>query len=299
MGTNARAGLLLMILLLTAAVSRAENIYAVLQYKITFTQHSSTPTDVVVETDGRIGVYDAFSGSLLNYDKSGKATGSLQKDFLKGGNCLVKGRDGFIFCDTVNASLNMLSVTFAQRRSFKLPPDMSGRYDPTDALVVGDYVYCVDNDNHRIIKTDLTSGKYSGVVGQYGQSRLSFWYPYAIAADAGGVLYISEVMNTRVQKITTELKFYEFIGDWGIKAGEFYRPTGIAIYKGATLLVADGYTGIIQALDLNGRFTGLLVDGTDHKIELGAISHIRVNGNILSVVDAFNKTVYVFCLKNH
>jgi hypothetical protein len=288
-------GLLLIFSFFAPVLSLAENICAVPRHKISFEEHSSAPTDVVVEADGSIGIYDAFSGSYLTYDSNGKATGSTQKTYLKGGNCLVRGRNFFIFCNNANASLDILSESLESRRSFRLPPDMKGRYDPSDALISEDFVYSVDNDNHRVIKSNL-SGEYSQSVGNYGQSGLAFWYPYAIAADAKGVLYISEVMNTRVQKITTELKFYEFIGKWGIKSGEFYRPSGIAIYKGATLLVADGYTGVIQSLDMDGKYTGLLADGTGKKIQLGSPTHIRVNGNVMAVVDAFNKAVHVYQL---
>lgn len=296
MKTKTFAGLLLILLFLAPDMSRAGNLSASLLYRIHFDAHHSTPTDVVVAADGSIGVYDAYFGSYLTYDRNGKADASVQKDFLKGGNCLVRSRDRFIFCNDRNASLDMLSSDFAPTASFKLPLDMKGRYDPTDALIAGDSVYSVDNDNHRIIKSSLKVDGDIGVVGGYGQSRLSFWYPYAIAADAKGILYISEVLNTRVQKITPELKFYEFIGKWGIKPGEFYRPAGIAIYKGATLLVADGYTGIIQELDINGKFLGLLTDLSGRKLELGSPTHIRVNGNILAVIDAYDKAVYVYRL---
>jgi len=82
-------------------------------------------------------------------------------------------------------------------------------------------MFAVDNDNHRILKISLATGELEKQVGGYGQGRLMFWYPYAVTVDEKGVLYVTEVMNTRVQKITKELKFYEFLSKWGIKTGEF------------------------------------------------------------------------------
>jgi hypothetical protein len=289
--------LAVLLFLLSAAVSQASDLKALLLYKIRFEAHSSSPTDVVVEAGGGAGVYDAFSGSYLTFNRNGKGVGSVKKRFLKGGNCLVKSGKHFFFCNNTDARLDVLSEDLEKLNAFKLPFDMKGRYDPTDALISGGFVFSVDNDNHRIIKADLASGKADLFTGGYGQSKLSFRYPYSLAVDSKGILYVSEVMNTRVQKITKELKFYEFIGNWGIKSGEFYRPTGIAVYQGRTLLVADGYTGIIQHLDMNGKFIGVIADDTGRKLELGSITHIRVNEHILAVVDAFGKSVYVFELK--
>lgn len=286
----------LLLLFFVPAISQAEGIDTKLICKIRF-EGSSAPTDVVVEADGSTGVYDAFSGSYLTYSNRGRSEGKVKKDFLKGGNCLVKSGRYYFFCNSIDASLDMLTGDLEKYASFRPPSHMKGRYDPTDALVAEGYVYSVDNDNHRILKTSLAAGNTELTVGGYGQSKLSFWYPYSLAVDAKGVLYVSEVMNTRVQKITKELKFYEFIGKWGITSGEFYRPTGIAIYKAETLLVADGYTGLIQSLDMDGKFTGLLADRKGKKLEIGSITHIRVNGSMLAVVDAFNKAVYVYELE--
>lgn len=290
---KSRAIALLLPLFFYTAVCQAAGLRALPRYTI---ELGHTPTDAVVFADGGIGVYDAFSGSYLKYTPHGRAMESVQNTFLKGGNCLVKNGNAFFFCNSAGASLDMLSENFERKARFKLPSGMKGTYDPTDALVIDGYVYSTDNDNHRIIKTNLANGRQSAV-GDYGRDRLAFWYPYALAVDSEGVLYISEVMNTRVQKITQELKFYEFIGKWGINGGEFYRPTGIAVYKGNTLLTADGYTGVIQTFDKDGRFKGVLTDITGKKLSLGSITHIRINQTILAVVDAFNKTIYVYELK--
>ncbi len=294
---NRRIFAISLLLFFSASISKAAYPSASLLYKIQFEAHNSAPADVVVEADGSTGVYDAFSGSYLTYDGKGKSVGSVQKGFLKGGNCLVKDGDYFFFCNNTNASLDMLSNRLEKRASFRLSSDIKGKFDPTDALVVEGYVYSVDNDNHRIIKINLATETIERSVGGYGQSELSFYYPYSLAVDYNGILYVSEVMNTRVQKITKELKFYGVFGKWGVKGGEFYRPTGVAVYKGKTLLVADGYLGMIQLFDMDGIFIGLLADKAGKKLELGSITHIRVNASILAAVDAFNKRVYVYKLR--
>ncbi|ADD67568.1 NHL repeat containing protein [Denitrovibrio acetiphilus DSM 12809] len=270
----------------------AERVTASLLYKIQMGDHSA-PTDVVLESDGSVGVYDAYAGSYTVY-VDGAAGNTVSRDFLKGGNCLVRNGNYFLFCNSEHESLDMLSAGFGVYQSFRLPAELKGRYDPTDALVADGHIFSVDNDNHRIIKTDITTNRFEKSVGVYGGRKLEFWYPFALAVDSKGVLYVSEVLNTRVQKITKELKFYEIFGKWGIKPGEFYRPTGIAVHKGGTLLIADGYTGVVQYLDRDGRFEGVLKDEAGKRLEFGSVTHIRINGDKLAVVDAFNRSVFIY-----
>ncbi len=267
----------------------ALNFSASLLYKVT-SGKQSTPADVVIESADTAGIYDAFSGSYTVY-KNGSAVSSVKKEFLKGGNCFVKNGNYYLYCNSKANSLDMISSKFEVYSSAKIAV-----FDPTDVAVSGGYAYVADNDNHRIVKIDLAEAKETASAGKYGKERLQFWYPYAVAFDQAGQLLVSEVLNTRIQKITKELKFYEFIGSWGINQGQFYRPTGIAL-SGSTLFVADGYTGLIQYFDKDGKFAGVLTDTYGNKLKFGSLTHIRISGNTLAVVDAFEKTVFIFQLK--
>lgn len=262
---------------------------ASLLYKVTSGKQAA-PADVVIESADTAGIYDAFSGSYTVY-RNGSAVSSVKKEFLKGGNCFVKNGNYYLYCNNKGNSLDMISSRFEVYSSAKLAV-----FDPTDVAVSGGYAYVADNDNHRIVKIDLAEAKEAASAGRYGKERLQFWYPYAVAFNQAGQLLVSEVLNTRIQKITKELKFYEFIGGWGINQGQFYRPTGIAL-KGSSLFVADGYTGLIQYFDKDGKFAGVLTDASGKKLKFGSVTHIRINGNTLAVVDAFEKTVFVFQLK--
>ncbi|QAR32579.1 hypothetical protein EP073_03905 [Geovibrio thiophilus] len=263
---------------------------ASLLYKVT-SGKQTTPADVVIESSDTAGVYDAFNGSYTVY-KNGSAVSSVKKEFLKGGNCFVRNGNYYLFCNSKGHSLDMISSKFEVYSSAKLAV-----FDPTDVVVSSGYAYVADNDNHRIVKIDLAEAKEAASAGRYGKERLQFWYPYAVAFNQSGQLLVSEVLNTRIQKITKELKFYEFIGGWGINQGQFYRPTGIALHKGVNLFVADGYTGLIQYFDKDGKFAGVLTDASGKKLRFGSVTHIRINGNTLAVVDAFEKTVFIFQLK--
>jgi len=60
--------------------------------------------------------------------------------------------------------------------------------------------------------------------------------------------------------------------------------------------VGDGYLGLIYTFDNNGENNGILSDASG-KVKLESITHLRVNGDVLAVVDAFAKSVYVYRLE--
>jgi hypothetical protein len=284
--------LLLAIVFLFSAITQghALDFSASLLYKVT-TEAQSTPADVVIESADTAVIYDAYAGTVTTY-KNGKAASTIKKEFLKGGNCFVKNSNYYLYCNRENNSLDLVSDKYEVYSSIKVE-----KLDPTDALVSDGYAFVADNDNHRIVKIDLASGKLADSVGKYGTNRLQFWYPYALAFDEGGRIAVSEVLGTRVQRITKDFKFYELNGSWGINEGQFYRPTGIVFHKNGYMLVADGYTGLIQYFDNTGKFAGVLKDNFGRKLTFGSVTHIRLKGNTLAVLDAFNKTVFIYELK--
>lgn len=284
----------LIILFCIATVAGAAEMTASLLYKVNLGDKSA-PADVVINSDGSTGVYDSFYGTYTTY-RRGRAAGTVQKGFLKGGNCLVKNGNYFLFCNSKGRTLDMLTGGFDRYASFSAGGGSKG-FDPTDALVSGGKIFAVDNDNHRIVRFDIATKRVTGTVGGYGNERLRFWYPYGIDMDSKGVLFVTEVLNTRIQKITKDFKFYEYVGDWGVNPGQFYRPTGIVVLKNGITLVGDGYTGVIQFFGMNGHYEGIVKTSSGSKLKLGSITHIRVNGNKLAVVDAFDKTVNVYELK--
>ncbi|MCD8554999.1 NHL repeat-containing protein [Seleniivibrio sp.] len=276
------------------AISDAAQVTASLLYKVKLGDKSA-PADAVVESDSSTGIYDAYTGSYTVY-RNGKAVRSTQKAFLKGGTCLVKSGNYFLFCNSTENTLDMLTGSLDKFSSFGAS-GLKGKYDPTDAVVSGGYVYSADNDNHRILKTHMGTKAVEAVVGGYGQDKLQFWYPFAMAMDKKGVLYVSEVLGTRVQKITKDFKFYEFIGQWGIDKGQFYRPTGIALLNGEILFVGDGFTGAVQYFDADGKYMGVLKDRNGKKLKFESVTHMRINGRYMAVVDGFARTVSVYELR--
>lgn len=286
---------ILLVLLLSVNVF-ASSIKAELVNTYNFGEND-TPADVVLNFAGEeiTGVYNAYDGSYYTYSNK-MLMNKYSSEMLKGGNCFVRNEGYYYFCNSRNNSVDILNGNFDLMERIALPENLKGKFDPTDMVFLNNKIYITDNDNHRIVVYSKET-KSTNIIGTFGESRLEFWYPYSIAANSTGILFISEVLGTRIQKIIPPGDFHGFIGEWGVEAGQFYRPTGIALFNDNHLFVADGYTGLIQVMSPAGDFEGILRDANGDKLKFGSPTHIRIDNGLLGVVDAWAKKVYIYKIK--
>lgn len=258
-------------------------------------EEKSMPADIILShaESNTFGIYDAKSGSINFYNINGRLINSISKPYLGGGNCFVEYGDKYLYCNNKDKSLDIIDKNLNVFQKVVLPKNIKGKFDPTDVIVLGNSLYIVDNDNHRILKYSFESKQFE-IIGKFGENNGEFWYPYSIAFDSSKTLFVSETLGTRIQKIRPDNSFGGVIGGWGINPGQFYRPTGIALLNDNLLFVADGYLGHIQLIDSSGKFAGVLMDSKNRPLKLGSITHIRIKDNFLGVIDAWNKKVYIY-----
>jgi hypothetical protein len=172
-----------------------------------------------------------------------------------------------------------------------LPSSTSGvPPDPTDVKVdmVRGQLYVVDNDNHIIHVYNLSNNSFEQVWGGPGQGRRQFRYPFFIDASSQGYVFVVEPINTRVQVLNSSGKFVCFIGGWGIKPGQLFRPKGIVTFEDR-IFVTDSYLGRIQVFNMGGDFLGMLTDSEGAPVKLNTPTGITV--------DAQRRRLYVVELK--
>ncbi|MBK07571.1 MAG: hypothetical protein CL920_20225 [Deltaproteobacteria bacterium] len=113
-------------------------------------------------------------------------------------------------------------------------------------------LYVADTDNHVIRKITptgvVTTFAGSGVAGyQDGAgTQAQFDQPMGIAIDVGGVLYVSDVGNLRIRKITSAGVVSTFAGsgllgakDGAALSASFGYPNGIAVTPQGAVIVVD------------------------------------------------------------
>jgi len=74
---------------------------------------------------------------------------------------------------------------------------------PTTIVLNGDqHLFIVDRDNHRIISSDENGFRCIFGCSGYGSTNDKLLYPYAISFDSYGNIYVTDLDNHRVQKMS-------------------------------------------------------------------------------------------------
>jgi sugar lactone lactonase YvrE len=140
-------------------------------------------------------------------------------------------------------------------------------------------LYIADFENSRIRKVD-TNGVITTVAGNGSATyagdggaatNASLYYPFGVAFDASGNLYIADYDNTRIRKVDTNGIITTvagngsngFSGDGGAATNASIRlPSGVAFDASRNLYIADYGNNRIRKVDTNGIITTVAGNGS-------------------------------------
>lgn len=255
------------------------------------------PSDAAVGREGALYVLDGVNHRVVVYNAGGQFQFQFGSRGSEPGQLLfplgiATSPDGKIYvADSGNHRFQVFEEDGKPVNAVALPAAASDNPpDPTDIVVdpLRERLYITDNDNHRILVYNLTTSSYESVWGSPGQGERQFRFPFLLDISPQGYLFVVEPINTRVQVLNPNGKFVGFIGGWGVKPGQLFRPKGVAICADR-IFVTDSYLGSIQVFDMSGGFLGVLaaVDGE-------AMKFITPTG---IAIDSERKRLYVVELK--
>lgn len=139
----------------------------------------------------------------------------------------------------------------------------------------GGNLYVADHANHAIrkITRDGVVSTYAGT-GIAGfvdgdRSQAAFNHPYGLAMDGGGNLFVGDVMNHAIRKISVDGTVSTVAGgnqgfsdkDGGV--ARFNHPHGVAVGPDNMIYVADAYNNRIRMISPNGEVSTLAGNGND------------------------------------
>jgi len=144
---------------------------------------------------------------------------------------------------------------------------------PGGVAVAGMFLYVADTGNNTIRQISLQDGTVTtlaGLAGSHGSldsqgSAARFWAPFGIAVDAAHNVYVAEVANGTIRKISSSGQVSTLAGlagNPGTNDGvgdnaQFRNPWGVAMGRMGTVYVADTSSSTIRKITSAGAVSTL------------------------------------------
>lgn len=241
----------------------------------------SLPSDVEVAPDGTVWVVDSGNHRVVAFDPSGKVVTTLgekgsDKGQLRGPLGLGIGPQGRIFvADSGNRRIQVFSPEGEPRSELPMK-DQEGRFRPADVAVNADgEMFVTVTDRHAVAKWS-SGGTLLQTWGGKGTGEGELRYPATIVVR-DGLVYVVDVLNTRVQVFDEEGKYQHQIGEWGVRPGQMFRPKGVAVDSRGWVYVSDSYMDLVQAFEDGYEFDHVVGKG-DQIREFVAATGLAVSG---------------------
>ena len=82
--------------------------------------------------------------------------------------------------------------------------------------------------------------------GSYGYVNGLFDLPFGIAVDGSGNIYVTELINNRIQKFDSSGNFITKWGSFGTGDGQLNQPSGVAVDNSGNVYVTDMKNNRVQ-----------------------------------------------------
>lgn len=141
-----------------------------------------------------------------------------------------------------------------------------------------DCIYLFDQDGHL-----------KSTIGSSGSSNGQFNVPADICIK-GDAMYVADLGNNRIQKLTIRGEFLHAFGEFGSGQGQFSGPAGIVVDSNDRLIVSDRDNNRVQVFNQDGGWL-LTIDGneSDDRVFTGPCGlTLDSQGNILVAAGASN-----------
>jgi DNA-binding beta-propeller fold protein YncE len=171
--------------------------------------------------------------------------------------------------------------------------DLLPRWHPSSVAVGGDYVYAVEQNQHRISVHEL-DGTLVSVFGSLGFGDGNFNHPTAVC-PVGEHLWVVDAGNHRIVVVTHDGTFVRTFGSAGSDDGQLSEPQAIAL-AGQRVYVADTHNHRVSVYDLDGAFEFDFGDEGSGDGEFMEPTGVAVGGNSVFVADESNDRICVHTL---
>ncbi len=257
------------------------------------------PADAV-ELGGQLFVLDTGNNRILVQDRAGNVHriidgSSDERLALRVAMALTTDGRYLYVANSGASQVLVLEPAGTVVNTLDLPPDATtGRLARPIGIAVapdGD-LFVSDPDGNRVFHYDSDGALLQSLgAGVRAGGSDGFNAPGGVALDAAGYIYVVDILNGRVVKLSPDGSFAQSFGRPGDTAGTFSRPKDVAVDDGGNVYVSDGLLAVIQVFSPAGEYLGFIgrADPADPGSQslFTAPAGLTVAGDRLYVVDRF------------
>lgn len=159
------------------------------------------PTDIAVARNGDVYVTDGYGNSrVMKFSRDGKfllqwgKKGTAEGEFNLPHSVILDAAGQVYVADRENSRIQIFTPDGRFVRQW------TGLGSPWGlAITSAQEIFMADGRNNRVLKLNL-EGQVLGVLGSPGKKPGQFAYAHHLAVSSRGELYVSEILNWRVQK---------------------------------------------------------------------------------------------------
>jgi sugar lactone lactonase YvrE len=215
----------------------------------------------------------------------------------------------------INPAGNVVTIAGSGTAGYQDGPASTAEFNFPEGMAVdaSGNIYVADGHNNVIRKINMSTSTVSTYAGTGAAgfdngavATATFNQPYGMAIDASGNLYVTDIQNNCIRKITVStgtVTTYAGSGAQGATNGAaaaatFYYPLGCAIDLDGNLYVSDTYNNLIRKVSTSGTVTTFAGTGAQGSADGAAASAtfnfpigLAVNGNDIYVADTHNNNI--------
>ncbi len=218
----------------------------------------SFPVDIAVDRKGVVFLLDSGIRAVGIYSPKGEFIREIQgKGAWRDPFAICVSPDGALFlADGESGRVLEMDISGKIRREYQAGKNAR----ITGVGLFGNSVYCVDNRNDKVIVFRRGEGRPDSW-GKKGDRSGEFHSPFRLAVDGGGRVFVTDVMNSRVQWFSAFGQHLGTLKRFGAGEGKLFRPSGISLDNRGRIWVSDSYTGLVQLFEENGKHVLSLTTG--------------------------------------
>jgi uncharacterized protein (TIGR03663 family) len=263
------------------------------------------PRGIWVDEDKAIYVADTKNHRWQKFDRKGKCVltvgtqGNKPAQFKEPMGIAVDEEGKVYVADTWNHRIQKFDRKGAFVKQWQ--GGEGGFWAPKGMAFDGKgYLYVVDTGKHRVQKF-TRDGEFVGVWGSKGEGDGQFSEPVGIAVDTGGkrrrkvkggVVYVADTANRRLQKFDTSGKF---LGEFGVLGWEeYFTEPFIALDPKGRLWITDSRNNRVEIFDSPGKLLALWSARGFGPGDFNAPIGIYVRDDRVYLTDTYNHRIQVF-----